>query len=353
MLAAVSVPASAQSNVTLYGIVDTGVAYVSKVAHSATVETVDGADLPSLFGMTGTEDLGGGTSAIFKLENGFSPSKGTQRNPTVFFDRQAYVGFSNPVYGTLTMGHMTSLEFDMISPLHSAGWTAGSLFLFHPGNFDDLYDSHSLDSSIKYRSPVFKGLQLGLMYGGLTGGQPGDAAYARAYQAVATYQIGGFSASAFYGSENHRPLMVLGMTGATTLFGRPLTAAPFVTDNVKNIAAGLRYASGGFIYAALFTQTRISYHGQRSNVENYDLSASWQATPFLTLAAGFNQMHFVGNVTNTGGLTLNYQLSKSTGLYAAEVFQRAADGYSADITGVSPAGSRSQNVFMVGMHHLF
>ncbi|WP_322057066.1 porin [Paraburkholderia sp. J63] len=352
VFAAISMPACAQSSVTLYGMIDLGVAYVSKLGGASAVKMLDATSVPTMWGLTGAEDLGGGTRAVFKLENGFLASTGAQINPNSFFNRQAYVGLANRDYGTLTMGHQASLEFEMISPLYAAGWTLGTDLMYHPGNIDDLFNSHQIDSSLKYRSPVFKGFEIGLLFGGLTG-VAGDPAYARAYQAAATYKIGDFAASAFYGSENHRAIMMLSGTGLITLFGQRLSAAPFVADNVKNVAVGLRYAPAPYVFTALFTQSRIGYQGQTSNMNNYDLAASWRVTAALMLGAGYTQTHFVGNVTNTGSVTVNYELSKRTGVYANEVFQRASSGHVADISTIGPAGCRSQNVVMVGMRHRF
>lgn len=352
LLAVVSASVHAQSNVVLYGVVDVGIGYVSKLAGSPAVKMLDGTSVPNQWGLTGAEDLGGGTRAIFKLENGFFASTGGQNNPNSFFNRQAWVGLTNSRYGTLTMGNESSLEFDVIAPLYSASWTTVTDLMAHPGNFDDLYNSHQINSAFKYRSPSFHGFELGLLYGGLTG-TPGNAAYARAYQVVGTWKIGDFAASAFYGSENHRSMLLQSGIGITSFLGAQITAAPFVADNVKNVAVGLRYAPKPYAFTALYTQTRITYRGNSSNFDNYDLAASWQVTPFALLAAGFTQTHFDGGVMNTGGLTVNYQLSKSTAIYANEIFQRASSGHVAAIATIGPAGARSQNVLMAGMRHMF
>src|SRR6202166_3980772 len=86
MLAAASA-AHAQSSVTLYGIIDVGIGYThnTAVAKSATnnsgnastqVGFNNGTLSGSRWGLKGTEDLGGGLSTIFQLENGFSPTTG-------------------------------------------------------------------------------------------------------------------------------------------------------------------------------------------------------------------------------------------------------------------------------------
>ncbi len=67
-------PVYAQSSVTLYGIIDTGVEYVSHANAAGDgvfrMPAITGS-LPSRWGLRGVEDLGGGLKALFTLENGF------------------------------------------------------------------------------------------------------------------------------------------------------------------------------------------------------------------------------------------------------------------------------------------
>ena len=78
LAACVSGVSHAQSSVTLYGIIDTGVEYVTNVgakkSSSVHVPSLT-ASLPSLWGLRGKEDLGGGLSAIFVLSRGLLPHR--------------------------------------------------------------------------------------------------------------------------------------------------------------------------------------------------------------------------------------------------------------------------------------
>jgi hypothetical protein len=71
--------AIAQSSATLYGLIDTGIDYYNNSGGKSLVETRDGV-LTGLYGSRwgtqGQEDLGGGTKVVFRLENGFSSTKG-------------------------------------------------------------------------------------------------------------------------------------------------------------------------------------------------------------------------------------------------------------------------------------
>src|SRR4051812_44913153 len=65
--------AQAQTSVTLYGILDAGLNYTN--AQSATNDSVlryTANEISSRWGIRGSEDLGGGLSATFALENGFN-----------------------------------------------------------------------------------------------------------------------------------------------------------------------------------------------------------------------------------------------------------------------------------------
>ena len=76
MLAASVVGAHAQSSVTLCGIVDAGISYFSNTATQGRVDFGSGDAFGDRWGMKGNEDLGGGRSAIFQLENGFNIGTG-------------------------------------------------------------------------------------------------------------------------------------------------------------------------------------------------------------------------------------------------------------------------------------
>jgi predicted porin len=87
----VPVSAHAQSSVTLYGIVDTGVEYLTnanKTPH-ALVQLQDGNIQESRWGIRTREDLGDGWQASAWLEFGFDETKGTTAQGNRLFGRQA------------------------------------------------------------------------------------------------------------------------------------------------------------------------------------------------------------------------------------------------------------------------
>ncbi|PRG62440.1 hypothetical protein C6T69_25665 [Burkholderia multivorans] len=60
--------ANAQSSVTLYGIVDNGLQYESGQPKGHVIGAQSGGWAQSRFGLTGAEDLGGGTKRWFQKE---------------------------------------------------------------------------------------------------------------------------------------------------------------------------------------------------------------------------------------------------------------------------------------------
>lgn len=70
VLAAISASASAQTNVSIYGIVDAAFVHESGGAAGSVNKITSGAGSASRIGFRGTEDLGGGVAALFVLETG-------------------------------------------------------------------------------------------------------------------------------------------------------------------------------------------------------------------------------------------------------------------------------------------
>jgi predicted porin len=100
IMGAFAASAQAQSNVAIYGVVDLGFA---KTSGQTLVERENHA---SRLGFRGTEDLGGGLSAIFNLESEILADTGAQKGN--LFDRQANVGLRG-AFGTAYLGRTKNL----------------------------------------------------------------------------------------------------------------------------------------------------------------------------------------------------------------------------------------------------
>ncbi|MGA7776319.1 MAG: porin [Paraburkholderia sp.] len=66
-----------------------------------------GNERPGWFGITGTEELGGGYAAVFRLESGFNVGTSSYTIPGAAMDRYACVGVSGMNLGTFTLAPST------------------------------------------------------------------------------------------------------------------------------------------------------------------------------------------------------------------------------------------------------
>lgn len=100
--------AALAADITIYGIVNTGLSYTSaekiegKTTRSLAMDS--GNYLGSRFGIKGEEDLGG-VHVGFVLENGFSSDTGTLSDGGRFFGREASLYVQSSDYGTLRASH--------------------------------------------------------------------------------------------------------------------------------------------------------------------------------------------------------------------------------------------------------
>ncbi len=155
---AAATAAQAQSNVTIYGIVDTAVERLTSGA-AGSITRMPGltGSLPSRLGFRGTEDLGGGLRAQFVLEMGIGVDTGTFNQGGRGFGRQSWVGLGGD-WGTVSMGRQYSmlyyslLEADILGPN-----------IYGSGSIDNYLPNDRVDNSVAYRGR-FSGFDLGSTY---------------------------------------------------------------------------------------------------------------------------------------------------------------------------------------------
>ncbi len=171
--------ASAQSSVTLYGRVDAGLVNakdeISTGGDSTTRNKLQSNVLNnSLWGMKGSEDLGGGLKANFVLEQGMNIDDGTPAAASRAFHRQATVGLSGnfgsvalgrnyPAYDTLRGATNNTADTNM--SVTGDVWTAGSTYKAD-GSIDKSTDySNRVNNSIRFDSNVYSGFSGAVSYG--------------------------------------------------------------------------------------------------------------------------------------------------------------------------------------------
>ncbi|WP_343593224.1 porin [Paracidovorax wautersii] len=170
VLAAASGAAMAQSSVTLFGIVDTGVGYVNNVATPANgTQSVYGlstsGNATSRLGFRGTEDLGGGLKAGFWLEGEIFGDNGNANGFN--FQRRSTISLMGN-FGELRLGRDLTPTYAKTSSYDLFGQTGiGQFKGWSNWNGSAVADANDIRSSnmVSYYTPNFSGFTGGVGYG--------------------------------------------------------------------------------------------------------------------------------------------------------------------------------------------
>nr|WP_175165921.1 porin [Paraburkholderia fynbosensis] len=295
--------AHAQSSVTLYGRLDTGIQYLTGVRTANGSKSVfgleDGNGGVSFFGLRGAEDLGSGTQAIFQLDTMFSTLNGSIPVAGDIWARHAYVGLTNPNYGTLHLGEEPFIanEIWIFDPFMQSKWSSASLV--HGRNWP------ISNNNISYRTPTIGGFQVYGQYSlsnSTSWNGNGSTPQGRQAGISMTYTAALFQLGALYDEirdpANGRFDNVYEYSREYTLMGN-VFAGP--------VRFQLAYQTSHAPDAAIGTSS-VTQHGWAG--------ATWQVNPFLALVLAAYHI----NANNGGGSgTLytfggSYSLSKRTSI---------------------------------------
>ncbi|MEX3845458.1 porin [Paraburkholderia sp. BR10882] len=371
--ALLSAPVLAQNSVTLYGLVDEGVDYTNNVGGKRVYELQSGYAQGSRWGLRGTEDLGGGLSAVFTLESGFNVNNGKLGQGGLMFGRQAYVGVASDRYGTLTFGRQYDSVVDYLAQTTANGNWAGYLFS-HPYDNDNTDNTFRVNNTIKYASPKVGGFNVGGTY---SFSNDTNFANNRQYSVGAQYANGGLLVAAAYlqadnpsatssgainngGDENFlaKRLRVFG-GGINYTFGSA-TAGFAYTNSYLNQPQSTTYISGS-ILPAEGTLNALRF-------QNFEVNFKYQFTPALYagVAYTFTTENFEASSgdakpkIHSVGLMADYNLSKRTDLYVQGAYQHVAGdktGTALDLAYVPGAADASstanQFVIRAAIRHKF
>ncbi|MFM0336177.1 porin [Paraburkholderia fungorum] len=364
-LSLVSCSGFAQS-VQLYGIVDTGVEYVTHANATGSsvvrMPAITGST-PSRWGLRGSEPLGNGYSATFNLENSFNPRAGDLNQGGRLFGRQAWVGLSGPT-GSWFFGRQntatlyTILDNDVMGPA-----------IYGVGSVDAYVPNARSDNAIGYKG-TFHDVTLGATYsfgrdavGGNSPGQglcagsvPGAFTQCRQWTAMVKYDGPTFGGGISYDEQR-------GGTGAAANFfdgvapeqinqptdvdSRLLLAAHVIVGKIK--------VEGGWLHRN--TEAHSPTPDIRSDI--FFSGVSFQVTPAV-IAEG--EVIRVVNAQHDTRATLStvrgiYLLSKRTALYAQAGYlwnsAEAAYTVSAGGGGTTPHRGANQLGAMIGMRQFF
>lgn len=360
--------AHAQSSVTLYGVLDSGLNYTSNAGGHSAYAIVSGDVSETRFGLKGTEDLGAGLSTIFTLENGTNLSNGQLNEGGRLFGRQAFVGLNSVNYGTFTMGRQYDATIDVWSPFTGAGNAIGD-FAAHPFDNDNADYDFRFNNSVKYVSPTFHGLQLEAAYGF---SNAANFAANRAYSAGVSYTEGSFSAALAYLRQSDGNSTTTGAVGGDGVF---------TASRQQNIDAGVKWTFGDGSNVA-FAYSHVSANHPTVNAYvpnigsqawtswkfgNFEINGQYYITPSLYVAGAYTYTRASLDSAdapsrqnwNQASLMLNYALSKRTSVYVQGAYQHT-NGETG--TGLDPAfifgsagtsSSGSQMVYRVALLHTF
>lgn len=376
--------AMAQSSVTLYGLVDAGLGYVSNLNGAHAWQATSGKASGSRFGLRGTEDLGGGLSAVFTLENGFSATNGTLGQAGRMFGRQAFVGLSSNKVGTLTIGRQYDAIADLVAPVFGPGFWSTSA---HIGDNDNLNQFFRLNNTVKFRSIPFYGISVEGVYSfsNQASGSGGTGfGNNRAWALSANYVNGPFTIGAGYLQLDH-PNAISNTSGAvggaSSSNGDDYSSVFFygMDGGVRRqriFAAGTNYALGKAIAGFGYSLSDIQYNdGARRRLNNYDANLRYQVTPSVLIVGVYAFTD--GHATNLPGassdslhpkwhqftLGVDYLLSKRTDVYVSAVYQKAVGDASTLVNGeyrtvasivyAGTSSSASQTAVFTGIRHRF
>lgn len=353
----------AQSSVTLYGIIDDGLTFSNNQLGEKSYQLQSGISQGSRWGLQGTEDLGAGLSAVFRLENGFDVNSGKLLQQSREFGRGAYVGLASKTLGTLTIGRQNELMGDYVG-LYTANGNWGILFP-HPGDLDNTGIDFRINNAVRYTSPVIAGIQGSALYGF---GNVAGAINRDAVKSIGVKYAGGpVGVAAAYTSIDHPAEAVAEGVWTPTN----------VIDGNYGIAAS-RYQSFGISGQYAFDKLKISADytntkflgldatlgagiGGHATFSVYEVVASYFVTPSLQLGTGYS--YTKGDVSATGAepkyhnvdAIVDYFLSKRTDGYVQATYMHAAgDAQYADLAPVLQRSSTANQIEVrVGIRHRF
>ena len=371
----VSGVAFAQTNVTVYGVIDQGYAYSSSSAATSGTNKFsglkDGGLSGSRFGFKGEEALGNGLKAIFTMEYGKDSDSDTTAagtNGTNFYIRQAFVGLSNSM-GTLTLGRQYNVASDVYGPNSSNGvvnaMPVNVLQGVNGAQIRSQGGNARQDNVIKYVSPNFSGFTVaanyafgepGKSYSDPTIGVGDDGRYAIA----GSYANGPFGIDLSYAGTSKAHKVYLGQNGAaTTLTSNFANVNEWYIGGRYDFKVVKLYAS----YQDMDNKTDVVLANTGSKMWQVGLSAPVGANGLAMLE--YAEIRFKDDNTpsalkddgkNKGfGIGYQHSLSKRTTLYTfvSQVKYDANTAAAVDwIGGIAAAGEKT-TTFSAGVRHAF
>ncbi|MFL9880122.1 porin [Herbaspirillum rhizosphaerae] len=393
VLGAFAGAAQAQSSVTIYGIVDTGITYTSKAVTPAGGTNTgskfavnSGTIQGSRIGFKGVEDLGGGLNAVFQLETGFTNDNGgLQGSDSVtssnLFRRKSVVGL-NGGFGTVLLGRQTDWA-DTISAYTAVNDFGG--VTQNSGSALNRLQGTRTNNSIAYTTNNLGGFTGQAMYG--FGETAGKTSAGQSFGLGVKYDNGPLGLGANYyqakGGPTPSDTSLIPAAGATVANLATTTANTGNTAlKVFNLVASYQFgparvygnwsrvkqdlntqaglaglATPVALTAANRTTTATLANSRKADM--WELGTAYSLTPSLKLlaaveytTASFDGLNGKGKLTQYN-LGTDYWLSKRTDLYAFVSNLRAKDMKNPGVVGDTTGNDSSQTAVTVGIRHKF
>jgi predicted porin len=255
LLAGFAGAASAQSSVTLYGLIDGGLRYnkvsIDNGSGASNFGLAYGQQSGNRFGLRGVEDIGGGSRVTFQLENGFEFGNGTLQQGGRIFGRQAWIGVENNSWGYVRIGRQTNFATEYVGiPVDPFGTGFGQLNM---GAAFGVANTDRISNAIKYQTPNMSGFQAGVGYSFSTG------------------NTGVYTAAAGGGAS----------TGSAYNFA--------TQNNMRQLTLGAKYANGPIYVAASYDKIYAQESkGQNASISSWNIAGTYDFK-VVKLAAGYGQ----------------------------------------------------------------
>jgi predicted porin len=326
--------AMAQTNVLVYGLLDVGVVRESGGPAGSVVKLDSGLQYGSRLGFLGTEDLGGGNSALFHMESGFDVSSGALQQGGLLFGRQLYAGIKNTSYGGLTFGRQYSTMFFSLGSIDPFGgglagtvtnlMSAGSKAVASGGS-----GAGRMNNAVKYKAPVLAGFTGELSYAlgevagdnranrqldGSIGYSAGSLTLVLAHNRVENATGTDTAKVTFLGGKYNFGPMILSL-GAAVNKGAFTASSNIVNPDSRDYLIGVTvpYGAGSFLASYIRKQDRSSDNNDANQMAlGYTYALSKRTNLYTSWARMSNSRP--NTAGNAGGFyTVGHALSAGTG----------------------------------------
>ncbi len=326
----------AQSDVTVYGLLDAGVSYSDALPAGSKTTLSSGMESGSRLGFKGSEELGSGLKALFVLEQGIRLQDGESGQGGKTFGRQAYVGLTGD-FGAFKLGRQYSPlngAHGVVDPFEHG--LAGDFSNFFGTDADNEYRYERMNNALNYTTPDHLGGFRGEVAYGF-GGQAGFPSASRQFGFSLGYSNGPVDIVYAYHNANNDK----------------------VTNGVEvsNPSFTSNFLGASYDFGVAKARLAMDQNLQGDTIKNNDyllgVSVPFGADGLSGIYADYiyknNQLGVSGGASQYA-LGYSYRLSKRTDLYSA--VSHIVNQANATLGETSEAGKNVTKV-QAGIRHKF